>query len=106
MSNTLITLVSGGSNYNANTTSVTISTPTGTSSSPAYASANIVGGIVQSVYLTSNGSGYITTPTITITDANTTPGTGASAVFTGETSKSGGPATAKYVTKKVILDPG
>lgn len=106
LSNTLITLVSGGSNYNANTTSVTISTPTGTSSSRAYASANIVGGIVQSVYLTSNGSGYITTPTITITDANTTPGTGASAVFTGETSKSGGPATAKYVTKKVILDPG
>ena len=106
LSNTLITLVSGGSSYNANTTSVTISAPTGTGSSQAYASANIVGGIVQSVYLTNVGSGYITTPTITITDANTIPGTGASAVFTGETSKSGGPATAKYVTKKVILDPG
>jgi len=106
LSNTLITLVSGGSSYNANTTSVTVSAPTGTGSSQAYASANIVGGVVQSVYLTSVGSGYITTPTITITDANTTPGTGASATFTGETSKIGGPATAKYVTKKVILEPG
>ena len=106
LSNTLITLVSGGSSYNANTTSVSISAPTGTGSSQAYASANIVGGIVQSVYLTNAGSGYITTPTITITDANSAPGTGASATFTGETSKSGGPATAKYVTKKVILEPG
>jgi hypothetical protein len=106
LSNSLITLVSGGSSYNANTTSVTISAPTGTGSVQAYASANIVGGIVQSVYLTNVGSGYITTPTITITDANTTPGTGASATFTGETSKNGGPATAKYVTKKVILEPG
>ena len=106
LSNNLITLVSGGSSYNANTTSVSISAPTGTGSSQAYASANIVGGIIQSVYLTSVGSGYITTPTITITDANTIPGTGASVTFTGETSKSGGPATAKYVTKKVILDPG
>ena len=106
LSNSLITLVSGGSGYNANTTSVTISTPAGTGSSQAYASANIVSGVVQSVYLTSVGSGYITTPTITITDANTTPGTGASATITGETSKSGGPSTAKYVTKKVILEPG
>ena len=106
LSNNLITLVSGGSSYNANTTSVTVSAPTGTGSSRAYASANIVGGVVQSVYLTSVGSGYITTPTITITDANSAPGTGASATFTGETSKSGGPATAKYVTKKVILEPG
>jgi hypothetical protein len=106
LSNNLITLVSGGSSYNANTTSVTVSAPTGTGSSQAYASANIVGGVVQSVYLTSVGSGYITTPTITITDANSAPGTGASATFTGETSKSGGPATAKYVTKKVILEPG
>jgi hypothetical protein len=106
LSNSLITLVSGGSSYNANTTSVTISAPTGTGSSQAYASANIVGGIVRSVYLTNVGSGYITTPIITITDANTTPGTGASATLTGETSKSGGPATAKYVTKKVILEPG
>jgi hypothetical protein len=105
LSNSVITLTSGGTSYNANTTSVTVSAPTGSGGTQAYAAANIVGGIVQSVYLTSNGAGYITTPTITITDANTTPGTGATAVITGETSKSGGNVLAKYVTKKVVLDP-
>lgn len=105
LSNSVITLTSGGTGYNANTTSVTVSSPTGSGGSQAYAAANIVGGIVQSVYLTSNGSGYITTPTITITDANTTPGSGATAIVTGETSKSGGNVLAKYVTKKVVLDP-
>ena len=106
LSNSLITVINGGSGYNANTTSVTISSPTGSGASQAYASANIVGGVIQSVYITTPGSGYITTPTITIVDANTSPGTGASANVTGETSISGGPAIAKYVTKKVVLDAG
>ena len=56
--------------------------------------------------LTGLGSGYITTPTITITDANTTPGTGATATINGETDKAGGNITAKYITKKVSLDSG
>jgi hypothetical protein len=104
LSNSLITLSSGGSGYNANTTSVSVSAPNVVGGTQAYASANIVGGVVQSVYLTSNGSGYITTPTITITDANTTPGTGATAIINGETDKSGGNITTKYITKKVTLD--
>jgi len=104
LSNSVITLVSGGAGYNANLTSVTVSSPTGTGGTQAYAAANVVGGVVQSVYFTSNGSGYITTPTITITDVNTTPGTGATATITGETSKNGGNIIAKYVTKKVVLD--
>ena len=105
LSNSVITLTSGGTGYNANTTSVTISAPTGSGGAQAYAAANVANGVIQSVYLTSNGSGYITTPTVTITDANTTPGTGATATITGETSKAGGNITAKYVTKKVVLDP-
>jgi hypothetical protein len=105
LSNSVITLTSGGTGYNANTTSVTISAPTGSGGSQAYAAANVANGVIQSIYLTSNGSGYITTPTVTITDANTTPGTGATATITGETSKNGGNITAKYVTKKVVLDP-
>ena len=104
LSNSVITLTSGGTGYNANTTSVTISSPTGSGGTQAYAAANVANGVIQSVYLTSNGSGYITTPTVTITDANTTPGTGATAIITGETSKNGGNITAKYVTKKVVLD--
>ena len=104
LSNSLITLTSGGSGYNVNTTTVTVSSPTGDSGSVAQAAANIANGVIQSVYFTSGGSGYITTPTITITDANSAPGTGATVIISGETSKSGGPAKAKYVTKKVVLD--
>jgi hypothetical protein len=105
LSNSVITLTSGGTGYNANTTSVTISPPTGSGGTQAYAAANVANGVIQSVYLTSNGSGYITTPTVTITDANTTPGSGATAFITGETSVNGGNISAKYVTKKVVLDP-
>ena len=105
LSNSVITLTAAGTGYNASCTSVTVSAPTGLGGVTAQAAANIVGGIIQSVYLTSNGSGYITTPTITITDANNTPGTGATAIVTGETSKNGGNMLAKYVSKKVVLDP-
>jgi hypothetical protein len=106
LSNSLITLVSGGSGYNANTTSVTVSAPTGKNGQQAYAAANISGGVIRSVYLTSNGSGYIETPTITITDANTAPGSGASVTVAGETSAKGGPAINRYLTRKVVLDAG
>jgi len=105
MSNGMITLVSGGTGYNANTTSVTVSAPTGTDGVQATAAANISGGVIQSIYITSGGSGYIQTPTITITDANTSPGSGASVSILGETSSHGGSAVAKYVTKKISLDP-
>lgn len=101
LSNNLITVTNGGSSYNANTIAVTVSAPTGTGGTQAYAAANVVAGVVQSVYLTSNGSGYITTPTITITG-----GSGATAVVAGETSQHGGNALARYVTKKVVLDAG
>ena len=104
LSNSIITLSSGGASYNANATSVTVSAPTGSGAVQAYAAANIVGGVVQSVYLTSNGAGYITTPTFTITDSSSA-GSGATVIATGETSKAGGNITAKYVTKKVVLDP-
>ena len=109
LSNSLITLTNGGTGYSNNTsgnTTVTISAPTGASGTQAYASANVSGGVIQNIYITNPGSGYITTPTITIIDANTTPGSGATSNITGETSSSGGPATAKYVTKKVVLAPG
>jgi hypothetical protein len=104
LSNSLITLSSGGSGYNVNTTSVSVSAPDVAGGTQAYASANIVGGVVQSVYLTSNGSGYITTPTISVVDANSSPGTGATVTVNGETSKSGGNISTKYISKKVTLD--
>lgn len=104
LSNNIIAITSGGSNYNANTTYVTVSSPTGKNGSQAYASANIANGVIQSVYVTNGGGGYITTPTITVTDANTTPGNGAIVTVSGETSSSGGNADARYLAKPITLD--
>ena len=105
LSNSVITLTNGGTSYNAACTTVTVSSPTGSSGAQAYASANIIGGVIQSIYFTNVGSGYITTPTLTITDT-TASGSGADATITGETSKSGGNAISRYVTKKVVLSAG
>lgn len=109
LSNTNINVTNRGSGYyNANSISVTVESPTGKYGEQAYAKANVntASGLINSVYITYPGSGYVTTPTITITDANTTPGTGATAVISGETSSNGGPAYVKYFTKKVVLDQG
>jgi hypothetical protein len=106
LSNSSIALISGGTGYsNSNTglTTLTISAPDLSGGTQAYASANVDNGIIQSVYLTNTGSGYLNTPTITIVDANTTPGTGGSIVATSEYSSSGGNALARYVTKKNTL---
>ena len=107
LSNSLIQLASGGTGYSNNSNlSVTISAPTGYGGSPATAAANVENGVIKSIYITNGGSGYLTTPTITIVDANTTPGTGASANVIGETSQVGGPALAKYVTRPIQLAQG
>ena len=106
LSNSLITVTNGGSGYNVQTTTVSISAPTGKNSEQAYATANVVNGVIDAIYITTPGAGYIETPTITITDANNTPGTGATAIVAGETSSRGGPAAARYTSKKVVLDGG
>jgi hypothetical protein len=106
LSNNLITVTDSGSGYNASCTSVSFSAPTGKNGEQAYGVANVVNGVVDAVYVTIPGAGYIETPTVTIVDANNTPGTGATAVVVGETSTKGGPAAARYLTKKVVLDSG
>ena len=106
LSNNLVSIIDGGSGYNVNTTTVTISPPTGKNGEQAYATANVVDGIIDAIYVTTPGAGYIETPTVTIVDANNTPGTGATAVVAGETSSKGGPAATRYITKKVVLEGG
>ncbi len=105
VSNSMITVSNGGSGYNVTTTSVTVNSTDGFGSG-ATATANIVGGIIDNIYITNGGSGYATTPTITVVDANTAPGTGAIITVGGETSSSGGNALARYITKRVVLDQG
>jgi hypothetical protein len=104
LSNSLISIANTGTGYaNGTTSNVVVSAPTGKNGVQAYAEANVVNGNVTSVYFTSNGSGYITTPTITILGSNTSK---ANVIITGETSRSGGPASTKYLTKKVVLNAG
>jgi len=108
LSNNVITLVNGGTGYdstNSNTT-VAISAPDLVGGTQAYATANVANGVVQSVSITTGGSGYLKAPTITISDANTVPGSGANVVAVSEFSASGGNALCRYLTKKVTLAPG
>ena len=104
LSNSDIVLVNGGSGYSTNANAVV--TITGGGGSGATAAAVVTNNVVTSVYLTNPGSGYETSPTITITDANTTPGTGVTITYNGEDSKSGGNSNVRYITRKVNLADG
>jgi len=108
LSSNTIVISSGGSGYNSNTTTVTISSPTApTGGVQAQATANIANGVIQSINFTNYGSGYVTTPTITINDPSTRSGnSNVSISVVGETSSHGGNAAAKYLSKKVALAAG
>jgi hypothetical protein len=103
LSNTNITVTNGGSGY-ANSTDVTI-TIEGGNGSGASAKANVVGGVIDDIYIEDIGSLYTGTPTITITPGSG-GGSSATAVITGETSKKGGPALARYISRRVTLNDG
>jgi len=102
--NTGFTITNGGTGYSTNAN--VIVTITGGGGADATAAAILTGNVVTSIYLTSGGSGYTTSPTITITDANTTPGTGATVTYNGEDKRSGGNALVRYMTRKVTLEDG
>ena len=108
ISNSMISVANTGGGYNVNTLSVTVTSANGFGSG-AVAVANVSAqGNINSIFITSAGSGYATTPIITISDPTTRLTGNANAVITiaGETSKSGGNGLAKYITKKVVLDQG
>lgn len=105
LSNTQIVLTDAGSGYNTGTpnANVIVSAPDISGGTQALAAANVVGGIIQSVYFTNTGSGYLNTPTITITGANSTQ---AIVEAVSEFSPNGGNALCKYFTKKVVMAAG
>jgi hypothetical protein len=108
LSNSMISVANTGGGYNANTLSVTVNAANGFGSG-AVAVANVSAqGNITSIFITTAGSGYATTPTITVSDPTTRLTGNANVVVTiaGETSKSGGNGLAKYITKKVVLDQG
>jgi hypothetical protein len=109
LSNSNITIVGGGRGYLANgsgtlsSPDIVVSSPDDTAGSRAYVSATVVSGNITSVYVTTAGSGYTKTPTISVVAANTVT---ASVVVNGETSSSGGNGYARYLTKPVTLAAG
>lgn len=94
-------------NFNIGFYNVTISGGSGTGSD-AYAVANTTGAnTLDYVVINSEGSGYITTPTIWVTDGNATTGTVRSTFAVhGETGKRGGNIKAKYLTRQITLEDG
>jgi hypothetical protein len=110
VANTDVTVTSGNvanvtAIYTSTPPSVTISAPTAVGGTQAYATANLVsngsgGYVVDKINITTGGSGYITTPTITIASNGTISAT---ATIAGETSAKGGNAWCRYITKKVTL---
>jgi hypothetical protein len=103
LANDDIQVAAAGSGY-ANSTDVTL-TISGGGGSGATAKANVTGGQIVGVEIVDPGEGYTGTPTVSIS-VGSGGGSGASIVIAGETSKSGGPADAKYITRKVTLAEG
>jgi len=109
IANDNIILVNGGTGYsaNGNTTlsypDITVSAPDAVWGSQAYVSANVYMGNIVSVYVTTEGSGYLTTPTVSVTPSNTTQSI---VQINGETSATGGNGLARYVTQPVTLTEG
>jgi len=110
LSNSNITITNGGGkHYAANIANITVTISAPTLENGVQATANILaGGITASgnvvaINLINAGSGYVESPTITISD--TTPGvtTNATAVITSENSSFGGNSKVRYLTRKITL---
>ena len=103
--NTGFTISTLGSGYTGNA-NVTISGGGG-SGANAFAVVNVTTGNVTSIVLNAGGSGYTTSPTITIGAPPVPSGnTTAVSVYNGEDKKSGGNSITRYMTRRVTLADG
>lgn len=94
-------------NFNIGFYAVNITGGTGTGAD-GFAVANTSGAnTVDYIVINSEGSGYITTPTITVAAPNAaTSGINAALTAFGETGKRGGNIKAKYLTRQITLEDG
>ena len=103
--NTIFSITNGGSGYTANV-AATITGVKG-SGATAVAVANTITQKIESIAVTSPGSGYTEGITVTIAAPPVLSGnTTATATASGETDSKGGPALARYITRKVNLADG
>ena len=104
LSNSVISIVSGGGGYSNSTVGISVSAPDVAGGTQAAAAVTLTPlGNVSSVYVTTAGSGYLTTPKFTVIGANTSS---ANVSVVSEFSPKGGNSLSRYVTKKVTLTPG
>jgi len=102
-----ISITDGGSHINAANITVTFSAPdllTGVTATANVLPSQLVGGKVRGLNILVNGSGYTTTPNVTIREAAAS--SNAQAIVRGETSSTDGNATARYQTRKISLADG
>jgi hypothetical protein len=100
-----ISITSGGNHINAANIVVTIGAPTG--DNPLQATANVTSlnaNAVVGINIINPGSGYITSPSITISEAGAPAN--ATAVVNGENGVSGGNGDTRYITKTITLANG
>jgi hypothetical protein len=119
LSNSDIVVANVGQNMQDGIYSLSLS---GGGGSGAAASANVVGGKLSRAWITSTGTGYVTSPTINLFASLCTSvsggspysggitvgasSNGASIIINGEDKKEGGNAKVRYLTRKVQLAPG
>ena len=96
LANSDFVVTAGGSGYGSSAPTVTISGGGGTG---AAATAVLTGGAVSSITVTSGGSAYYETPTISFSGTG-----GAAATIQNELEKSGGNAKARYISRRVTLE--
>jgi len=94
-------------NFNVGFYALTIGGTNGTGAD-GFAVANTSGAnTIDYIVINSQGSGYITTPTMGIATPNaTTGGINATLTVHGETGKRGGNIKAKYITRQITLEDG
>jgi len=106
LGNSSLVVVSSSNNwFNADGLTVTISGGGGSGANAYIANTQIDSNnrVLANVVVDATGSGYTSAPTVTITGNNSIT---ANVQVVGENRSSGGPAFAKYITRKVTLADG
>lgn len=99
------TITNGGTGYTANAT-LTFSAGRG-NGAVAIGVANTTTGVIERIEVTSSGSGYTENVSATLSAPSVPAGnTTATVSIESETNSKGGPAIARYITRKVTLADG
>lgn len=106
LANNSFVVIDGGTGY-SNSSVITVNRTANTFGETAVVSPIVnSSGEIERINVIYAGSGYASTPTISIDDPNRSGNSNAEIIIAGETSSRGGNALLRYVTKPVTLAPG